>query len=119
MSGRRTVTVHTRDHGPVTITCPEWCSVDHTAGPVQHRADVAHTGLELSLTVPSAHGPSEWLYVCLDVGEFSEHDRSIGVVLEVGGASVRVTPARLRALADRLTAQLGQVRARTQTGSNP
>lgn len=111
VSGGRTVTVRTRDHGPVTLTCPAWCRTDHTAGPVEYRADVTHRGPDLSLALPGRRGPDEWLYVCVDQAPLSAYDPALGVVVEVGGVSVRYAPEGLRALADVLAAQLAEVRA--------
>lgn len=42
MTAARTVTVQTLDHGPITITCPAWCT-GHT-GPAEFRVDTTHTG---------------------------------------------------------------------------
>jgi hypothetical protein len=111
VSVRRTVTVPTLDHGPVTLTCPAWCTVDHAIGPVDYRADVTHRGPELSLTVPSRHGPAEWLHACVDQAPFSAYDRTVTVVVALGGESARHTPASLRVYADTLAVQLDQVRA--------
>lgn len=41
MTGARTVTVHTLDHGPVTLPEPSWCA-GHTDGPAEHRVDLHH-----------------------------------------------------------------------------
>lgn len=111
MTTHRTVTVSTRDHGPATLACPEWCAVGHSAGPVRCQADVAHTGLELPLTVPSPRSPAKWLHACVDVGPLSTRDRAVGVVVEIGDALYRLAPASLRVLVDSLAAQLGEVRA--------
>lgn len=111
MKARRTVTVPTRDHGPVTLVCPDWCTADHTAGPVEYRADLSHRGPKLSLTVPSRRGRVEWLFACVDQAPFSAYDRTVAVVVELGDSSNRYTPASLRALVDDLAVQLDQVRA--------
>ncbi|MFD9519329.1 DUF6907 domain-containing protein [Streptomyces sp. NPDC059979] len=43
MTGARSVTVHTLDHGPVTIPEPVWCA-GHPDLPAEYRDDVHHTG---------------------------------------------------------------------------
>ncbi|GAA4676683.1 hypothetical protein GCM10023347_33740 [Streptomyces chumphonensis] len=53
MNAPRTVTVHTRDHGPVTIPEPAWCLGDHAPQDGGHRADIAHDGEE---TAAMFHG---------------------------------------------------------------
>lgn len=45
MSGPRTVTVHTLDHGSITIAEPAWC-LGHPDVPAGYRADVHHSGPE-------------------------------------------------------------------------
>ncbi|MEV7833023.1 hypothetical protein AB0P12_20770 [Streptomyces subrutilus] len=41
MSGARTVTVPTLDHGNITLPEPSWCA-GHPEGPAESRADVHH-----------------------------------------------------------------------------
>ncbi len=48
MTGGRTVTVPTLDHGPVTLPCPRWCVEPHTTP--EYRADISHTGPAESFT---------------------------------------------------------------------
>ncbi|MFI9063231.1 DUF6907 domain-containing protein [Streptomyces sp. NPDC053429] len=45
MTGTRTVTVHTLDHGPVTVPEPAWCT-GHPAELAEYRDDIHHTGPE-------------------------------------------------------------------------
>ncbi|MGW3416482.1 DUF6907 domain-containing protein [Streptomyces phaeochromogenes] len=47
MSEPRTVTVHTTDHGPITLVCPPWCIGQHEDG--GYRADIIHIGPEITL----------------------------------------------------------------------
>ena len=48
MSAARTVTVHTRDHGPVTVPEPAWCLGNHQPG--GYRAEILHLGPAVDLT---------------------------------------------------------------------
>lgn len=45
----RTITLHTADHGPVTIPEPSWC-VSHETLPGDLRADIVHLGPDTVLT---------------------------------------------------------------------
>lgn len=114
MSAGRTVTVHTLDHGPVTVPEPTWCR-GHDQGAPQYRADVTHTGPSLSLTAPSRRGPVEWLHAVVDAAPYSARERDVAVVVELGGGSYRYDVEALRMLADDLTAQLQEIRAFADT----
>ncbi|MBC3988036.1 hypothetical protein H8N00_03795 [Streptomyces sp. AC563] len=54
MSAQRTITVHTRDHGPVTLPEPAWCLGRHRDG--EYLADTVHEGPETSLVVLLGEG---------------------------------------------------------------
>jgi hypothetical protein len=43
----RTITIRTDDHGPVTVTCPTWCTAQHEQG--GYRADILHAGPDVAL----------------------------------------------------------------------
>jgi uncharacterized protein DUF6907 len=43
----RTITLHTEDHGPVTVTCPAWCIAEHAQD--GYRADILHSGPDVAL----------------------------------------------------------------------
>ncbi|NEA78021.1 hypothetical protein G3I30_02580 [Actinospica acidiphila] len=45
----RTITLHTADHGPVTVPEPSWC-VSHETLPGDQRADIVHLGPDTVLT---------------------------------------------------------------------
>lgn len=47
MSEPRLVTIRTSDHGPVTVTCPAWCTAQHEQD--GYRADILHTGPDAAL----------------------------------------------------------------------
>ena len=59
----KTVTIATTDHGPVTIPEPAWCTGRHPGG--HPRAEIAHEGPQISVTVATEHGPRAALYLSL------------------------------------------------------
>lgn len=108
MSEPRTVTVDTVDHGPVTLTEPFWCSGFHPPG--GYRADIAHYGQEIALTVDTpCHGEVRVMAASLYEGPFSEHEaRGPAVAVELGdldtGDAHSFDAARLAGLADSMVA---------------
>lgn len=46
MTASRTVTVLTKDHGPVTVSEPVWCIGDHANQQGGYRTDIIHDGRE-------------------------------------------------------------------------
>src|SRR3954466_5573523 len=78
------VTVDTLDHGPVTVPEPFWCVGFHPPG--GYRADIAHYGQEIALTVDtSCHGELRVLSASLVQGPFSEYGtRKVAVAVEFG-----------------------------------
>lgn len=68
----RTVTVHTADHGPVTLPEPSWCLGEH---PVDgYRADIEHQGEDVELVVATpCHGPVRVASAALFQRPFSMH----------------------------------------------
>jgi hypothetical protein len=84
VSDPRTVTVNTSDHGPVTVPEPFWCCGSHPPG--GYRADIAHYGQEIALTVDtSCHGELRVLSASLYQGPFSEYEtRNVAVAVEFG-----------------------------------
>ncbi|MFD5507002.1 DUF6907 domain-containing protein [Streptomyces sp. NPDC127051] len=109
MSGDRTVTVHTLDHGPVTLPEPSWCA-GHDGQP-EVRADLHHTA---PLDVPAG-----LVGLAAELVEFpyGEHPVPVSVYIELTGVGTTLDPrglreyaaalndraAVLRRLADRLT----------------
>ncbi|MCY0961552.1 DUF6907 domain-containing protein [Streptomyces sp. H27-H5] len=98
MSGVRTVTVQTIDHGPVTITCPAWCA-SHDPAP-QYLADIDHTGPEHEFR----YDEETLLLAMLTQAPFAEHSsRTLGLHVEQTGFARTLDPAGLRRLAAALT----------------
>ncbi|MGW3200685.1 DUF6907 domain-containing protein [Streptomyces sp. NPDC001118] len=72
MSAARTVTVHTADHGDVTLPEPSWCLGQHPAE--GYREDIEHQGEPVRLLVDTAcHGQAEVLTASLFQRPFSTH----------------------------------------------
>ena len=105
MTGPRTVTVHTLDHGPVTLTCPAWCTGVHDDD--VHRADVSHDGTE-HVIAPAGR---EILRALLTQAPYSGSNRRPGLYVDVADLSGIRTPAEVEQLADDLTAAAVQLRA--------
>lgn len=101
-------TVHTIDAGPVEFVEPFWCCGVHEPG--GYRADIAHYGQEIALTVDTpCHGEVRVMSACLYEGPFSEHeDRGPAVAVELGDIDTNdahsFDVARLAALADSMVA---------------
>lgn len=57
------ITVHTGDHGPVTIPEPAWCIGTHME--VAYRSDITHIGPDAKVTVGTSQGPRELLTMFL------------------------------------------------------
>ncbi|MDX2676191.1 DUF6907 domain-containing protein [Streptomyces sp. NY05-11A] len=70
MNKPRTFTILTVDHGPVTLTCPEWCTSEHA--PNGHRVDITHVGDVRRLTLPVRGAYAELLTVSLEARPFTE-----------------------------------------------
>lgn len=112
MNARRTVTVQTGDHGPVTIDEPAWCTTDHDT-PQHFRNDISHLGPDIEVTVDSPRGPSEVLTICLAQHPFTELPVGTGVHMSFCLASGDCWPVDLpaiEALADQLAQGVAKVR---------
>ncbi|MET8401407.1 hypothetical protein [Streptomyces sp900116325] len=82
MTAPRTVTVHTADHGDVTIPEPQWCIAPHDFE--GYRVDIEHHGTRTPLLVPTAcHGLAEALPVFFAWRPFSPTDSQIHAVIEL------------------------------------
>jgi hypothetical protein len=100
----RTVTLHTADHGPVTIPEPSWCAGHTGHDPETFRADLTHTGPDVVLTFRGRHLAA----ACLDQATHAElTTREPRVSVDLLGASldaraVYELAAALDTYADRL-----------------
>jgi hypothetical protein len=64
------ITVRTRDHGPVVTRCPDWCTGDgHPDG--GFRADIYHCGPKTTITVQTPRGPVELVALYLNQTPFA------------------------------------------------
>ncbi|MGW7715188.1 DUF6907 domain-containing protein [Streptomyces chartreusis] len=102
MSEARTVTVHTLDHGAVTIPEPAWCLGEHTDG--NHRQDIWHAGEEVQLLVPTpCHGPVPLMTAQVVQKPFAtDADPHLAVLID--GEDHELTSVQVRDLADEVIA---------------
>ncbi|MDJ1131783.1 DUF6907 domain-containing protein [Streptomyces iconiensis] len=80
-AGRGPVTVHTRDHGPVTMPEPGWCLGHHEDD--GYREDIAHEGPETRIEVPTSRGPELLLLTMLEQRPFTNRAPGTGVFRNV------------------------------------
>lgn len=104
MTGARTVTVPTLDHGPVTMPEPAWCA-GHPAEPVEYRDDVHHAAAEYvvdydGLAVLAAE---------LVAYPFGAHPVPASVHVDITVPGLTLDPPGLEGLADVLTAQAAEL----------
>lgn len=94
-----TVTVDTRDYGPVTFEEPDWCNGVHRQG--GFRADIAHHAEDTHMVfnVGQAEGPAELLTSYLTQRPFSPTDAGLYVAVELGDQFVELDPDGLSRLA--------------------
>lgn len=113
MSALRTVTIHTADHGPVTIPEPSWCAGRHPDGGA--RIDITHVGREHALTVPTRSGPAPVLVTALESRPFVADTFLRGPFVSVGidGEWYETGLPGLEAMADALAAHADQLRERS------
>ncbi|MFJ2741855.1 DUF6907 domain-containing protein [Streptomyces sp. NPDC087440] len=84
MSAPTTVTVHTVDHGPVTIPEPAWCLGVHEAE--AYRVDIEHQGVEVVVKVATpCHGEVTALSMALVQRPFSSTERRVMAAVDLGG----------------------------------
>ena len=60
MTAWNRITVLTRDHGPVTVPCPPWCTGEHHPDGIEKSA-IVHTGPSIDITVGTERGPRRLL----------------------------------------------------------
>lgn len=83
MTGPRTITIPTADHGDVQVTEPDWCTADHAYE--QYREDIEHSGAVTHLVIPTeCHGLVRTLPVGFVWRPFSPTDTLINAAIEVG-----------------------------------
>jgi hypothetical protein len=107
MTAARTTTVHTLDHGPVTLTCPTWCADVHAPQNGGYRADIVHTGPEIPFTVGD-----ELLFIAQYVSyPYAERlPRTTGLYVEQSGYARTLDPAGLDQLAAALVEHATRLR---------
>ncbi|MDJ0346746.1 hypothetical protein [Streptomyces sp. PH10-H1] len=110
MTVARTVTVHTADHGPVTIPEPGWCLGRHPGG--EDRVDITHLGAETGLTLDTARGPVTILCAALEQRPYSPDNTHPFLNIDLGHDWYPHTPGALHGLADQLAEYAGWLRIR-------
>ncbi|WP_371588258.1 DUF6907 domain-containing protein [Streptomyces virginiae] len=105
MTGARTVTVPTLDHGPITIPEPAWCT-GHPDEPAEYRDDVHHTGPEHLVD----HDARAVLAAELVEYPFGQHPVPPSIYVELLVPSVTLNPPGLEGLAAVLVEQAAELR---------
>ncbi|MER6484091.1 hypothetical protein ABT264_11185 [Streptomyces virginiae] len=105
MTGPRTVTVHTLDHGPITIPEPAWC-LGHPDEPADYRADVHHTGPEYLVD----HDARAVLAAELVEFPYGETPVPPSVYVAISVPSVTLDPPGLEGLAEVLVERATELR---------
>jgi hypothetical protein len=118
----KTVTVNTRDHGPVTVPEPTWCTGDpHQQGtPGPRRSEIAHLGELVNVTVPTPNGDAVLLWLQLWQDAFPEAhwpmgDRTYAVATLAQDTSLSLDVPGLDQLADAMYDAARQIRAFANT----
>lgn len=99
----KTVTINTRDHGPVTVPEPSWCTGQyHQQGGA--RVDISHTSDEHPFNVATDEGTVTVMRAVFEQRPFTEREpgRGVFVNVELDGQWCPVTPREL----DRIAAAL-------------
>lgn len=106
----RTVSVHTRDRGTVTVPEPAWCVGDHEDG--LSLADLVHDGPTVEATVTTPLGDLTILDACLTRYPYSANrdDRGVKVAVFLGNEWFRFAPDGLRMLAAELAVHAVRLR---------
>ncbi|MGW6979966.1 DUF6907 domain-containing protein [Streptomyces sp. NPDC054932] len=104
MTGARTVTVQTLDHGPITIPEPDWC-LGH-GGPPDVLVDVHHTGPEHVVR----YGGGIALRAELVAFPYGETPVPVSVHVELHIPDVTLDPPGLEGLAEVLVEQAAELR---------
>ncbi|MGW2580645.1 DUF6907 domain-containing protein [Streptomyces virginiae] len=106
MTGGRTVTVPTLDHGPVTVSEPEWCTGHPDDLPAEYRDDVHHTGPEHVVD----YDAQAVLTAELVAFPFGLHPVPPSIYVEIVIPAATLDPAALDGLAAILTEQAAELR---------
>lgn len=108
-----TVTIDTSDYGPVTIPEPSWCTGEHHADGIS-RADIAHTGPTINVTVGTERGPRVLVELLLWQDPYptpaAMHSDAVHVAVAMDGEYYGYDPAALDALSTDLLDAAGKVR---------
>ncbi|WP_097867426.1 DUF6907 domain-containing protein [Streptomyces sp. rh34] len=106
MSADRTVTVHTTDHGPVTMPEPSWCVDSHDQEPEALR-DTGHRGPQHRAEF---YGHEVATAELVQDPFATAADRNTGVYVAMGYLASTLTPGELDELAALLVDYAGTLR---------
>jgi hypothetical protein len=99
----RTVTVALLGGGSMTVHCPDWCTGHPEALTPAYPSDFCHEGTDTGLTVDTADGQREVLAAGLVHQPYATGGDSLPyATVTLDGEFVRMSPARIRVLADGL-----------------
>ena len=111
MTEPRTITIRTMDAGPVTVTCPPWCTSDgHRDG--IGKADIVHTSADIEITLTIGDDSPTLLLVLAEHLPYGRRPAERVPFLSVGVDDQwwPTSPAGLRELADRMADVATQLR---------
>ncbi|WP_455361983.1 DUF6907 domain-containing protein [Streptomyces sp. SYSU K21746] len=108
MTGPRTVTVHTLDHGNVTLSEPSWC-LGHEAQHPEYQVDLIHTGPAYTLDFRGVQLVAA-MFVQSPHADAPEAQQT-GVYVEFTSYGKRLDPAGLDQLAAALVEEAAELRA--------
>ncbi|MGW1278035.1 DUF6907 domain-containing protein [Streptomyces tsukubensis] len=111
MTGARTVTVPTLDHGPLSLICPSWCAEPHDQA--EYRVDITHAGPDTPLTGDTSRGTATILTAWLEQRPYTHRPPGTApfINIEIGGDCYPCNPAQLHQLAAALTSHATHLRA--------
>lgn len=115
MSAPRTVTVPTRDHGDVTIPCPDWCTGEYHQRRGA-RVDITHTSADICFNVETSDGPVTAMRAVFEQRPFTEREpgRGVFVAVELDGEWYPCSPQQLDRIAAALTVHSVHLRTLAQ-----
>lgn len=103
MNAPRTITIATLDAGPVTVTCPPWCTQDgHRDG--IGKVDIVHTSPDTEITLTIGDDSPVLLLILVEQLPYGRRPQERVPFLSVGvdDGWWPTSPAGLRELADRM-----------------
>ncbi|MFM9694553.1 DUF6907 domain-containing protein [Streptomyces europaeiscabiei] len=91
---------------PLEIDEPSWCAGHHDNDHAEYKVDISHDGPE-HVIAPNGR---EMFRAFLTQSPFASTDRAVGLYVEVGDLTGRLTPVEVERFADDLTTAAEQLR---------